>query len=223
MALELLHIDEHLVVVNKPAWSVVHPTRGARGAPVLVHELRAQLGGSPLFPVHRLDRQASGVLVIARSSEVAARLSDDIRGSRWDKHYVALCRGVIQDSLRIDHPVREVGTDQRRTALTHVDPLEVYCNRYTLVHAEPRTGRRHQIRYHLKHVAHPIVGDANYGQGPINRFFRESFGLERMFLHAERLRLDHPVESRRLELVCPLPPELVATLERLELHQGPVL
>lgn len=222
MPLELLHHDEHLVVVNKPPWSVVHPTRGARGAQILVKELGEQLG-RPIFPVHRLDRQASGVLVFACSSEVAARLSEDIRESRWDKRYLALCRGVIPDSLRIDHPVREADTNQRRPALTHIDPLEVFCERYTLVHAEPRTGRRHQIRYHLKHVAHPIIGDSNYGQGKINRFFHETFDLERMFLHAERLRLDHPVESRRMEICCPLPAELTRTLERLALHQGPVL
>ena len=218
-ALELLHEDEHVVAVNKPAWWVVHPTRGARDAPALLGALRDRLG-QRVYPVHRLDRQASGVLVMARSSAAASRLSEDIRQGRWTKRYQALCRGVVQDSVRIEHPVPE--GDARREALTHVDPLEVYCNRYTLVQASPVTGRRHQIRYHLKHLRHPLVGDTNYGQGRINRFFREMFGLRRLFLHAHGLRLPHPAQNCYLELDCPLPPDLGRVLQRLAAHDGPV-
>jgi len=218
--LPLLYQDQHLVVIDKPAWWLVHPTRGARDARDVLGVLRDQLGQA-LYPVHRLDRQASGLLVLARSSEVAGRLSDDIRESRWDKGYLALCRGVMPDSLRIEHPVHE--GEHRRPALTMVHPLRVYCERYTLVRATPRTGRRHQIRYHLKHVSHPLVGDTNYGQGSLNRFFRETFGLDRMFLHAERLRLVHPVENRYLELCAPLPVKLESVLERLQQYDGPVL
>jgi tRNA pseudouridine65 synthase len=217
--LELLHEDQHIVVVNKPAWWVVHPTRGARDAITVLRILRDQLG-QRVFPVHRLDRQASGVLVMARSSEAAARLADDIREGRWTKRYLGLCRGVLQDGRRIDHPVPE--GDVRRPALTHIDPRRVFCDRYTLVQAMPTTGRRHQIRYHLKHVSHPLIGDANYGQGTINRFFRATFGLERLFLHAEWLRLPHPTENLLLELSCPLAPELEQVLERLARYRGAV-
>lgn len=218
--LELLYEDAHLVAVNKPAWWVVHPTRGARGARLVLTVLRDQLG-QRVYPVHRLDRQASGILVMARSSEVAARLSDDVREGRWRKRYLGLCRGVIESSLRIDHPVPE--GEARRPARTEVEPLQVYCDRYTLVEARPLAGRRHQIRYHLKHVSHPLIGDANYGQGRINRFFRESFGLDRLFLHAAALRLEHPVENRYVELACPLPAELEQVLARLAAYTGQVL
>ncbi len=217
--LPLLFEDEHLVAVDKPAWWVVHRTKGAEDAPVVLRLLRDQLG-QLLYPVHRLDRQVSGVLVLARSSAVARRLSDDIREGRWHKRYLGLCRGVLESSLRIDHPVRE--GDARRPALTEVDALRTYVNRYTLLHATPTTGRRHQIRYHLKHAAHPLVGDTSYGQGPINRFFRAQFGLGRLFLHAERLRLPHPVENRYLELESPLPDPLPRVLEQLSGYEGPV-
>lgn len=218
--LDLLFLDDHLVVVNKPAWWVVHPTRGARSAPAVVHALREQIG-APVFPVHRLDRQASGVLVMARSSEVAGALGEQIREGRWRKGYLGLCRGTIAGGLLVDHPVPDGRI--RRPGQTRLEPLQIYCDRYTLVRAEPVTGRRHQIRYHLKHLSHPLVGDTNYGQGALNRFFRATFGLGRLFLHAERLRLLHPREDRLLELSSPLPPDLARVLQRLERYDGPVV
>jgi tRNA pseudouridine65 synthase len=217
--LPILFEDEHLVAVDKPAWWVVHQTKGARDAPIVLRLLRDQLG-QLLYPVHRLDRQVSGVLVLARSSEMARRLSEHIREGQWQKRYLGLCRGVLESTLRIDHPVPE--GDARRPALTHVEALRSFAKRYTLVQAIPATGRRHQIRYHLKHVAHPLVGDTSYGQGPINRFFRERFGLGRLFLHAERLRLPHPVENRYVELESPLPEALQRVLEELACYEGPV-
>jgi len=220
--LRLLYVDDHVVAVDKPAWWVVHRTRGARDAPCVIQTLSEQLNQT-LYPVHRLDRQASGILLLARSSVVAGLLSEEIRDSRWDKQYLALCRGVMPDSLRIDHPMRATSPGgPRRDAVTTVDPLQTYCDRYTLVRAAPRSGRRHQIRYHMKHVVHPLVGDSNYGQGSINRFFRETFGLQRLFLHAERLRLVHPTENRYLELTCPLPRELERVLQQLSEFEGPV-
>jgi tRNA pseudouridine65 synthase len=217
--LEVLYEDAFLIAVNKPAWWVVHPTRGAKGAPTVLQALQQQLE-QRVFPVHRLDRQASGVLVLARTQEVASSLGADIREGRWRKSYQGLCRGVILDSVRVERPVPE--GEARRPALTHVDPLRSYCNRYTLLEITPVTGRRHQIRYHLKNLSHPLVGDASYGQGKINRFFRETFGLERMFLHAWKLWLPHPAELRALELNCPLPGQLSAVLEQLESYTGPV-
>lgn len=211
--LELLYEDQHLVAVDKPAWWVVHPSRGTGDAPAVVHVLKKQLA-QPVFPVHRIDRQASGVLVLARSSEVASVLGAHIREGRWRKSYLCLCRGVISEGLRVDHPVPEGKI--RRPAQTLVDPVAVYVNRYTLVRAEPLTGRRHQIRYHLKHLSHPLVGDVNYGQGKINRLFRSSFGLHRMFLHADSLQLLHPEQDRELQVSCPLAPELKRVLEQLE-------
>lgn len=215
----VLYEDPWLVAVDKPAWSVVHRTRGAQGALVLCEALPAQLG-YPVFPVHRLDRQTSGVLVFARSSEAARLLSETIQAGVWQKRYLGLCRGLVEDSLRIDHEVPE--DEVRRPALTEIEPVECFCTRYSLIQAIPRTGRRHQIRYHLKHASHPLVGDGNYGQGRINRFFRDTFGLGRLFLHAESLGLPHPVEPRLIALSVPLPEELDRVLRQLRLYEGEV-
>jgi tRNA pseudouridine65 synthase len=217
--LPILHEDDDIVAIAKPAWAVVHPTRGAEGAPVVLHLLREQLG-CWLYPVHRLDRQTSGVLVLAKSSEMASRAAQSIRQQRWHKRYIALCRGPLEASLTVDHPVPE--EKARRPARTEVEPLETLCRRYTLVRARPLTGRRHQLRYHFKHVRHPLVGDTNYGQGAINRFFRATFDLHRLFLHAERLRLPHPRQERELEIICTLSDDLVRVLEQLRTYRGAV-
>lgn len=217
--LPVLYQDDQVVAVDKPAWAVVHPTRGARGALVMVHALAEQLG-APLFPVHRLDWQTSGVLLLARSAAAAATLSCEFREERVRKTYLGLCRGPIAEPLRVDRAVPE--GEARRPACTEVDPLEVLCSRYTFLRARPLSGRRHQVRYHLKHSTHPLVGDTEYGQGPINRFFRDRFGLGRLFLHAETLRVLHPRAPRYLELRAPLPAELESVLAALRAWQGPV-
>jgi len=218
--LTILHIDERLVAIDKPAWAVVHRTRGAAGALVLVDALSQQLGAR-VFPAHRLDRQTSGVLVFARSAEVARELSDELRAGAWRKRYLGLCRDVLAEALVVDHPVPE--GEHRREAVSAIEPLEPFCGRYTLVRARPRTGRRHQLRYHLKHLRHPLVGDTNYGQGPINRFFRQRFGLRRLFLHAERLAIPGAgADGGPLVIESPLPLELGEVIERLRAHEGPV-
>jgi tRNA pseudouridine65 synthase len=217
--LSLLYEDADLVAIDKPPWSVIHPTRGASDALVLLEALSKQTG-APVFPVHRLDRQTSGALVFARTAAAASLLSEQIRSSLWKKTYVGLCRGVLLESLRIDRPVPQESAYQ--PAQTDIDPLEHFCARYSLVEARPMTGRHHQIRYHLKHASHPLVGDASYGQGSINRFFRETLGLGRLFLHARDLRLPHPVHNRYVELHAPLPPDLEEVLARLRVHTGEV-
>ncbi|MCC6750462.1 MAG: pseudouridylate synthase [Deltaproteobacteria bacterium] len=216
----LLYEDAELVAVDKPSWAVVHRARGAAGAVVLAEVLARQVGG-PVFPVHRLDRQTSGVMVFARTSSAASVLAGDVREGRWRKRYLGLCRGVVGEAREVDHPVAD--GERRLPARTDFDPLEAFCGRYTLVRAFPRSGRRHQVRYHLKHIAHPLIGDANYGQGAINRFFKETFGLSRMFLHAEALRIVHPRRAEHLSFEAPMPAELEEVLARLRIYEGPVL
>lgn len=220
LTLTLLYEDEYLVAIDKPAWSVVHPTRGARDALIITQRLTKQLGVS-IYPIHRLDRQTSGVLLLAKSPTVANTLSQEIREGRMRKSYLGLCRGLIHESQSIDHPVPE--DDARRSAFTEVEPLEHFCQRYTLLRARPLTGRRHQIRYHLKHINHPLAGDVKYGKGDINRFFRSTFGLGRFFLHAESIQIIHPVQLRYIELSCPLAPDLEQVLNQLRNYTGPIV
>ncbi len=215
----VLYQDEHLVAIDKPAWSVVHKTRGAKGALVLAPALSEQLK-IKVYPVHRLDRQTSGVMVFALTKEDASLLGAQVRDGIWRKTYLGLCRGAMEEPIRIESEVPE--GKFRRPATTVLEPLEIFCGRYTLVRATPRTGRRHQIRYHHRHIHNPLVCDVNYGDGKVNRLFRQTFELGRMFLHAETLKLPHPVEFRMMELQVGLPPDLEGVLDKLRGYEGPV-
>jgi tRNA pseudouridine65 synthase len=212
--LRLLFRDDHLVVADKPAGLAVH--RGwAPERDVAMMRVRDALG-QPVFPVHRLDRGTSGTLVFALSSEVASRLAAMFQAGQVAKTYVALVRSLPPTSGVIDHPLPP-GEDRKATrvpARTAFVRLEVF-GRYSLVELSPETGRLHQIRRHLKHIACPIIGDVRYGKGEHNRLFREQFGLHRMFLHASRIRFHHPVTQALVDVFAPMPLELTATLANL--------
>ena len=215
----LLHRDEHLVVVDKPAGLAVH--RGwAAERDVAMVRVRDALGVR-VYPVHRLDRGTSGTLVLALSAEVARLLAESFVSGAVRKCYLALVRGVPAESLVIDHPLPP-GEDRKAArvpARTELHRREIF-GRYTLVEALPETGRLHQIRRHLKHISCPIIGDVNYGKGEHNRLFREHFGLHRMFLHALSVAFPHPATGARLEVCAPLPPDLESVLGKLREELG---
>jgi len=216
-ALPILFRDQALVAVDKPAGLAVH--RGWAGdCDVAMMRVRDQLG-MHVFPVHRLDRATSGVLLFALSSEIASRLCESFTTHAVEKTYLALVRGIPPEAGLIDHPLPP-GEDRhapRVGAQTEYLRQEVF-GRYSLIEARPRTGRLHQVRRHLKHIACPVIGDVNYGKGEHNRFFRDRYGLHRLFLHATRLCLPHPLTGGRLEIASPLPYELAAVIEQLRGH-----
>jgi tRNA pseudouridine65 synthase len=213
-ALSILFRDESLIAVDKPAGLAVH--RGwAREHDVAMVRLRDQIGAR-VFPVHRLDRATSGVLLFALSADMAARVCAAFAAGKTEKTYLALVRGVPPDAILIDHPLPP-GEDThapRVAAQTMIVRREVF-GRYSLVEARPLTGRLHQVRRHLKHISCPLIGDVNYGKGEHNRLFRERHGLHRLFLHAARLRLPHPAEGGQLDIGSPLPSDLEAVLRAL--------
>lgn len=219
MALPVLFRDESMVVVEKPSGLAVH--RGwAAETDVLIERMRRQLGRR-VFPVHRLDRGTSGVLVLALDAIAAKRLGEAFAAGLVEKTYWALVRGVPEAEQLIDHPVwsGEDGGDDRNAARlparTHVRRLRVW-GRYALVEARPQTGRLHQIRRHLKHISCPVIGDVNYGKGEHNRHFRDHYGLHRLFLHALSLTLPHPATGERITFDAPLATELARVLTRLD-------
>jgi len=213
-ALTILFRDESLIAVDKPAGLAVH--RGwAREHDVALLRLRDQIGAR-VFPVHRLDRATSGVLLFALSAEMAGRVCASFVAGEVEKTYLALVRGVPPEEILVDHPLPP-GEDThapRVPAQTMIVRREVF-GRYSLVEARPLTGRLHQVRRHLKHISCPLIGDVNYGKGEHNRLFRERYGLHRLFLHATRLRLPHPVQGGQLDIVSPLPADLAAVLQAL--------
>lgn len=205
-----LHRGERVAVVDKPSGVVVHATRGAEGRPLLQRARDAL--GHRVWPLHRLDAATSGALAFALDPETASALAPRFGTGEVDKLYVALVRGVPPPSGVIDHPVPNA--DGRRVPAVSAFRRLWTNERYSLVAVRPRTGRRHQIRRHLKHESWPIIGDVRYGKGDHNRWFRKEHGLHRLALHAARLGFVVPDEGS-LEVRAPLPPDLAEPLASL--------
>lgn len=218
VALEILYRDADLVAVNKPAGMLVHKGWARDGRPAL-QILRDQIGHH-VFPVHRLDRGTSGVLLFALSGEAARLVQLQLDAHEVEKRYLALCRGHDPALVQVDHPLAKTEGGERRPAVTDFKLLGQF-ERYGLFEARPRTGRLHQIRRHLKHASHPVIGDARYGKGEHNRLFRERFGFHRLALHASDLGLRQPRTGEALRLHAPLPPELARLFHALGLPPRP--
>ena len=217
MKLEVVYVDEALAVVDKPAGLVVHPAPSHRG-PTLVDELGELLGGGadPERPgiVHRLDKETSGLLVVARTDEAHAALQAEVQRREVERVYLALVRGRLGSRTgTIDAPIGRAARQRHRMAVsgaasrqarTHFTVLEQLAAE-TYLEARLETGRTHQIRAHFSAIGHPLVGDATYG-GELK------YGLERQFLHAHRLAFTHPLSGERLSFASELPDDLVAAL-----------
>jgi len=219
MNLRVAFEDEHLMVVDKPAGLVVHPASG-HATGTLVHGLLEHdiAGGDAARPgiVHRLDRDTSGLMVVARSEEAHARLQDLVRKRALERHYAALVVGRPRSrSGRVEAPIgrdrrdplrQSLDTDKPREAITHFEVREL-LERHTLLDVRLETGRTHQIRVHLAAIGLPVAGDNVYGRP-------RELGLERQFLHAGRLAFPHPFTEERVDVESPLPADLSAALER---------
>jgi tRNA pseudouridine65 synthase len=213
--LPILHLDEHLVAVNKPHSLAVHRSRlVGEDEDYLIDRLRLQVDGR-LHAVHRLDRATSGVLLIARSQEVAAELGRQLMARTVDKSYLAVVRGWPAEQGEIDYPLsgsslrgeaKPALTRWRRLATVEV-PIESgrYAQqRYALLEVLPHTGRYRQIRRHFHHVSHHLLGDTSHGRGDHNRLIRQHYGVHRLLLHAWRLQVVHPATQAALRFEAPL-------------------
>jgi 23S rRNA pseudouridine1911/1915/1917 synthase len=216
--LRIVHVDEALAVVDKPAGMVVHPAPSHIG-PTLVDELGDLLGGGgdPERPgiVHRLDKGTSGLLVVARSDEAHAALQAQVQRREVERIYLALARGRLTSRTgTIDAPIGRASRQRHRMAVsgaasrqarTHFEALEL-LSAETYLEARLETGRTHQIRAHFAAIGHPLAGDTTYGG-------ERKYGLERQFLHAHRLAFAHPQSAEPMSFTSPLPVDLAAALE----------
>lgn len=220
-ALPVLHLDADLVAIDKPAGLLVHPSGlDAHAAQTALQLLRDQLG-ERLWPLHRLDKATSGVLLFARHAEAARYWGLAFEQQRIGKRYLALVRGwppaqgVIEQPLARDPELPSAG-QPRLPARTRFERLACFewpfavdarhaTSRYALVQAEPESGRRHQIRRHFKHIAHPLVGDSTHGKGAHNRAVARWLGVQRLWLHAQRIEL--PRAGAPLVIAAPCGPE----------------
>ncbi|HEX3608886.1 MAG TPA: RluA family pseudouridine synthase [Solirubrobacterales bacterium] len=217
-ALQIVHVDDDLAVVDKPAGLVVHPAPSHSG-PTLVGELGELLGGGadPERPgiVHRLDKGTSGLLVVARGDEIHAALQAQVQRREVERIYLALARGRLGSRTgTIDAPIGRASRQRHRMAVsgaaprqarTHFEVLEL-LGAETYLEARLETGRTHQIRAHFAAIGHPLAGDTTYGG-------ESKYGLRRQFLHAHRLAFSHPATGEALSFTSELPADLAAALE----------
>jgi len=217
-SLQFLHHDERLLVINKPSGLIVHRGWG-RDRVTVMSLLRDQLGTTaPLHPVGRLDRGASGALLVALDPDAARVLSE----ASVEKRYLALVRGEPPTSGVIDHPIPRRPGGPRVEALSEYRLLQTAQTEprvTSLVEVTPSTGRLHQVRRHLKHISHPLIGDANYGKGPLNRALAERYGLRRLALHARWLSFVHPGSKEEVQVDAPLPEDLGGPLARMGFYK----
>ena len=238
---EVLYEDEHILAVNKPPGLAIHPGSGIRGE-TLVDQVRAYLERQGLrtpegefkpSPAHRLDRETSGVVVVAKTRQAMVRLTEIFTAGEAAKTYLALAKGRFQKEagtidLRLAEHQQTFASKQQRgvnlqEAITHWRRL-AGGPEATLLELTIETGRTHQIRRHLEAIGHPVVGDTKYGDFPFNRIAQRQWALRRMFLHSLRLSLAHPISKKRLSLLAPLPQELAEALPRagIQWKTGPM-
>jgi tRNA pseudouridine65 synthase len=224
--IEILYQDDALLAVNKPANLAVHRSKFVGPADEFLIDLLREQVGDDVYLAHRLDRATSGVLLVARSKEIAAALGEQFMQRSVHKQYLAVVRGWPEPAEGlVDYPLpgsrdtgprREARTRYRRLATIEAPiALGRYPQqRYALVLAEPESGRFRQIRKHFAHIHHPVIGDCQHGRGDHNRLYKQHFGCHRMLLHAWRIRFAHPVSGAPMHLQAPLDEAFAALLDR---------
>ena len=226
--LEILYQDEHMVAINKPSGLLVHRSEIDKRETLFALQLTRDQIGQRVYPVHRLDRPTSGVLLFALSSEVARLLSNMFIAGNIEKNYLAVVRGYMEKQQTIDYPLKEildkfadkdVAKDKSaQDALSEIWPVATSeqdfpsgrynKSRYSLIKLQPKTGRKHQLRRHMAHLRHPIIGDTNHGDGKQNSAARAHLNLDRLALHAYQLKLSHPVTGEPLNILAKLDDDL---------------
>lgn len=226
--LEIIYQDENLVAINKPNGLLVHRSSIATNTDEYALQLLRDQIGLKVFPCHRLDRKTSGVLLFALNTDVQKLVNDQFMNNETSKTYWAIVRGFTPDNGTIDYALtNDKGKTQE--ALTHFTCLKQTeipiasgkfpTSRYSLLKIQPVTGRMHQIRKHLAHIFHPIIGDRPHGCNKQNKLFLEHWNMNTMLLHSMELSFQHPVTKENLILTANLPAEFTRMQEVLKLNE----
>lgn len=236
--LEIIYQDSDLIAVNKPPGISVHKTEIDPSSHCNIMTLLRDQVDHWVYPVHRLDRPTSGVLLFACHSEAAKKMVEQFADRSVKKNYLAVVRGYTAADGKIDYPLspknlkRQLGASKKRPAQSAIttyqtlDQVELNISvgrypttRYSLIEVSPHTGRHRQIRRHMKHIFHPIIGDTSYGDGVHNRFFREHYHCSRLLLHAHLLKFEHPTHtSKEITLKATLDSEFQGLLDQFSWH-----
>jgi tRNA pseudouridine65 synthase len=234
MELPILYQDEHIVAINKPHGLLVHRSPIAADAQEFALQILRDQLQKTVFPVHRLDRKTAGVLLFTFSKETLVNLSNQFMDGTVSKKYLAILRGHAPESGTIDYPL-ENESGKMQEAITHYKTLgyseipyalgKYTSLRYSLVLAQPETGRMHQLRRHFAHIMYPIIGDRPHGCNKQNRFFKETFAMDSMLLHASELTCKHPITGQTVTISAPISSEFQRMIETLQLAEAlnPVL
>lgn len=228
VTLKIIYQDEHYVAIDKPSGLLVHRSPLAKNESVFALQLLRDQIGQAVYPCHRLDRPTSGVLLFALSLESLRFTQKEFSNQGCEKVYHAAVRGWTADSGEIDydlkseeapHKVQSAQTHYRTLARSDLpEPVGPYATaRFSLVELRPKTGRKHQLRRHMAHLRHPILGDTRHGDGAQNRFLREHCGCQRLMLHALSLRFTHRVMGERVCLHAGSEEAFDEIMERLDL------
>ncbi|MDO6514366.1 pseudouridine synthase [Neptuniibacter sp. 2_MG-2023] len=223
--LNILFEDDDIIALNKPSGLLVHPSWIApRGTPNLASMLKEYFNGGSPYTIHRLDRPTSGVILFGKNKEIAQKMNLLFAERKVEKTYLCMVRGYTPEADLIDYALKEeldkiadkhaskdkeaqeAVSEYRRLATVELDiPVGRYeKSRYSLVEVKPKTGRKHQIRRHMKHIFHPIIGDTNHGDNKHNKSFRENFDLQRLMLMASNIKFEHPVTQQMMDISAPV-------------------
>ncbi len=229
MELDIIYKDDYLCAVNKPHGLLVHRSRIAADASEFAMQILRNQLGMRVFPGHRIDRKTGGVLVFALEKSLDSALQTLFMDQQVEKTYLAVVRGFTDDEGLINYPLRkENGTLQEAvTRYKTIARAEIPLNdgrfptsRYSLLEIKPQTGRFHQIRKHMKHIFHPILGDRPHGCNKQNRLWLENFNMDTMLLHARELKFMHPVSGEQLSIKAPIQPEFKRVIRILGIEEG---
>ncbi|MDQ1098428.1 MULTISPECIES: pseudouridine synthase [Chryseobacterium] len=214
--LEILYRDEHIIAINKPSGLLVHKSFYSGEADTYaIQELKKQIG-QKVYPVHRLDRKTSGVLLFTLDKETLRTMSDQFATREVEKKYIAILRGWTKEEETIDYDLtnenevkQNAMTYYRRLQTSEIDLpfLKHLTSRYSLVEAIPETGRFHQLRKHFKHILHPILGCRKHGCNKQNKLLLQTFNMTRMTLHAYQLAFTHPITNERINVYATIDEE----------------
>jgi len=222
--LDIIYQDDHLVAINKPHGLLVHRSPIASDANEFALQLLRNQLDRRVYPAHRLDRKTGGVLLFTLSKEVEKLMQQQFSDNRVDKKYLAIVRGYTDDTGEIDYPLRkdngtlqEAFTRYKTIARAELNvPLGAHpTSRYSLVEANPATGRMHQLRKHFSHIFHPIIGDRTHGCNKQNKLFTERWQLDTMLLHASQLSFQHPVTKNQINIEASLQAEYLRIIDVL--------
>ena len=223
--LEILYQDDHLIAVNKPHGLLVHRSSIAADTSEFALQILRDQIGQTVYPAHRLDRKTSGILLFSLHKEADKLTQTMFAEKQMDKKYKAILRGFCPEEGTIDYPLlKENGTSQdaithfRRIGTAEIDvPQGKFAtSRYSLVEANPETGRMHQLRRHFAHIIHPIIGDRPHGCNKQNKMWKERFDMDTMMLHASSLNFIHPISNEKIEIVADYQPEFKRVIDILD-------